>query len=175
MTEASDRSGIAARDPDGDPTDRIVAFLRGIGLDVREGDVGAAPFLPGLRIAAGALVFDRERLTWPGDLLHEAGHLAVTPAAKRALLSDDVEDDAMGEFEATAWAYAATVAIGLDPAVLFHEGGYHGRSAALITTYSLGVYPGVQGLVAMGLAVAGDVARAQGLAPYPAMRRWLRE
>jgi hypothetical protein len=172
MTEAS---GPTVRDAGGDLTDRIVAFLRGIGLDVREGDVGAAPFLPGLRIEAGALVFDRERLTWPGDLLHEAGHLAVTPAARRALQSEALDDDAMGEFEATAWAYAATVAIGLDPAVLFHEGGYHGRSAALITTYSFGVYPGVQGLVAMGLAVPGDVARAQGLAPYPVMRRWLRE
>ncbi len=161
--------------PTDDPTDRIVDFLRGIGLPVREGDVGASPFLPGLRIESGGLVFDRERLTWPGDLLHEAGHLAVTPAAQRTQQSENLDDDAMGEFEATAWAYAATLAIGLDPAVLFHDGGYHGRSAALITTYSFGVYPGAQGLVAAGLALGGDAARAQGLAPYPQMQRWLRE
>jgi hypothetical protein len=31
----------------------------------------------------GGLVYDWERLTWPGDLLHEAGHIAVIPAALR--------------------------------------------------------------------------------------------
>ena len=54
-------------------TDRIVDFLRGIGLPVTEGSVPDDCFLPGVRIHHGTLVFDRQRLQWPGDLLHEAG------------------------------------------------------------------------------------------------------
>ena len=75
-----------------------------------------------------------------------------------------------GEVEATAWAWAATVALGLAPSVLFHEGGYHGRSAGLVQMFSLGVYPGAHGLVKAGLAAAAGDGPA-----YPAMRRWLRE
>jgi hypothetical protein len=159
--------------------DRIVGFLRDIGLPVREGEVGESAFLPGLLIEAGVLVFDRHRLAWPGDLLHEAGHIAVTPSAQRALLPDALDDLSAlahgGEAEATAWAWAASVALGLDPAVLFHEGGYHGRSADLVTTFSLGVYPGSQGLVHAGMTAFEPQARALGVAPYPHMTRWLRD
>ena len=155
-----------------DTTDRIVAFLRGIGLEVREGEVGDTGFLPGVRIDAGRLVFERARLTWPGDLLHEAGHLAVTPAARRAAQSDDLDDHILDEMATTAWAYAACLEIGLEPSVLFHAGGYHGHSEALVLTYSLGVYPGVHGLVQAGMARTGVAAGAQG---YPRMLRWLRD
>jgi hypothetical protein len=158
--------------------DRIVGFLRGIGLPVREGEVDDSAFLPGLLIEAGVLVFDRRRLAWPGDLLHEAGHIAVTPPAQRALLPDPLAELSElaqgGEAEATAWAWAASVALGLEPAVLFHAGGYHGRSASLITTFSLGVYPGSQGLVRAGMTAFEPQARALGVPPYPHMIRWLR-
>jgi hypothetical protein len=178
MTEASDRSGIAARDPDGDPTDRIVAFLRGIGIVAREAALDDPAFLPGVVIAAGELVFDRARLTWPGDLLHEAGHIAVTPAAQRPLLPGLLDGPPIafgGEVEATAWAYAATLAIGLAPEVLFHADGYQGRSADLVMVYSHGVYPGGYGLAQAGLARIGEEARRAGVAPYPHMVCWLRE
>lgn len=159
--------------------DTIVAFLRGIGLSVHEGDVPDQAFLPGLRIAAGGIVFDRSKLQWPGDLLHEAGHLAMTPLAHRAALCDDLADQEIhehaGEAEATAWAYAACVSLGLPPAVLFHPGGYHGQSDALILTYGAGVYPGARGLAEAGMALVGESARSQGLPPYPHMQRWLRD
>ena len=80
-----------------------------------------------------------------------------------------------GEVEATAWAYAASVALGLDPAVLFHEGGYHGKSAGLVLTYALGVYPGAKGLADAGMTQVGDQARQAGVPPYPHMTTWLRE
>jgi hypothetical protein len=161
-----------------DTADRIVAFLRGIGIVVREAGLDDPSFLPGVAIVAGELVFDRARLTWPGDLLHEAGHIAVTPAAQRALLPGLLDGPPVafgGEVEATAWAYAATLAIGLPPEVLFHAGGYHGRSAELAMTYSHGVYPGGHGLAQAGLARIGEQARRLGVAPYPHMVRWLRE
>lgn len=159
--------------------DDIVRFLRGIGIAVREDAVPDDAFLPGLRIESGGLVVDRATLVWPGDLLHEAGHIAVTPAADRHLLTDDlheqIETPHAGEVEATAWAYAAAVALKLDPSVLFHAGGYHGKSASLILTYSLGVYPGCQGLSEAGMTRVGQVARMHGVEPYPHMIRWLRQ
>ncbi|MCX7033083.1 MAG: hypothetical protein NT046_03815 [Arenimonas sp.] len=162
-----------------EPTGPIVEFLRGIGLVVREGEVPDDTFLPGVRIASGALVFDPQRLTWPGDLLHEAGHLAMTPAAARGALCDDLagqEADAhAGEAEATAWAYAAIVALGLDASVLFHPGGYHGQSESLIATFGMGVYPGCRGLSESGMTLTGAAAREQGVPPYPHMQRWLRD
>jgi hypothetical protein len=165
--------------PDDGVLERILAFLREVGIRVREAELGDGAFLPGVRVDGGGLLFDRARLRWPGDLLHEAGHLAVLPSALRAAASDDLagHDDVpyAGETEATAWAYAATVAIGLDPAVLFHQGGYHGQSASLVMTYSMGVYPGAQGLVRAGMTASGTAAAQRGETTYPGMQRWLRE
>lgn len=169
--------------PGAPPTDpvleRILAFLREVGIPVREARLEGEGFLPGVRVADGGLLFERARLRWPGDLLHEAGHLAVLPPAHRATMSGDLAGHEQvphaGEVEATAWAYAATVAIGLAPTVLFHEGGYHGQSASLAMTYAMGVYPGAHGLVQAGMTAGATEATGRGEAPYPAMRRWLRE
>lgn len=158
--------------------DRIVGFLRDIGIRVEEQPVADDSFLPGIRIRSGGIDFDREKLAWPGDLLHEAGHIAVTPGPARTRLSDGLEDSEHahgGEMEATAWAYAAVRALGLDPAVLFHEGGYRGQSASLLLTYGVGVYPGSMGLSAAGMTLLAQDAAAQGAKAYPEMIRWLRE
>lgn len=171
-------AAIEARRAGAEPTTIILDFLGRIGVPVRLAPVPDEAFLPGIRIVAGSLVVDRARLAWPGDLLHEAGHIATTPAAQRARL-----DDAMaaapasahaGEAEATAWAWAALRHLDLAPEVLFHTGGYHGRSAGLIATYGLGVHPGAHGLAQAGMTVLGEQARAAGVPPYPHMLRWLR-
>lgn len=158
---------------------RIADFLRGIGLPVREEAVPGDAFLPGVQVQGGGIVFDPARLAWPGDLLHEAGHIAVTPAARRhelpSLLDGHPINAPGGEIEATAWAYAACVHLGLPASVLFHAGGYHGRSEALAMTYSIGVFPGSAGLAAHGLTLVGEQARERGLPPYPHMLRWLRD
>lgn len=162
-----------------DALEAITAFLDSIGLPLQERRLKGPTFLPGIAIERGTLVYDRERLTWPGDLLHEAGHIAVTPPALRPRLSDNIEPELLAthgeEPEATAWAFAAITAIGLHPSILFHSGGYHGKSERLVFTYLSGVYPGVAGLVAAGLTLTPAEATAQGVQPYPAMRRWLRE
>src|SRR4051794_33714081 len=136
------------------PLEVIVDFLRTVGIATAEGSVPAGSFLPGIRVAGGTIVYDRATLRWPGDLLHEAGPLAVLPAAMRSRLDDALPgiDDIphAGEAEAPAWAYAAIVHLGLDPAVLFHEGGYRGRSTDLIRTFGYGAYPGAYGLSQAG-------------------------
>ena len=159
--------------------DRIVSFLTDIGIQVQEEAFAADAFLPGVRIVDGGLRFDRATLRWPGDLLHEAGHIAVVPATWRASLNDalqgQVELPHAGEVEATAWAFAAITHLALDPSVLFHEGGYGGKSAGLILTYSLGIYPGCFGLAQAGMTLIGEDALRAGLPAYPHMIRWRRE
>lgn len=151
----------------------LIDFLSGIGIEVRDGEVPADSFLPGIRLVAGTLVVDRGALRWPGDLLHEAGHIATTPAALRSALDDRIEDDPTvehrGEAEAGAWAWAALMHLGLPAEVLFHEGGYHGHAASLALTYSMGVYPGASGLAHAGMT------RLTGEGRYPQMLRWLRD
>ncbi len=156
---------------------RVISFLRDIGLVVTEAEVPSDSFLPGLRIVQGGLQVDLDRLRWPGDLLHEAGHLAVVPAALRGTMDDALAElppvPHGGEIEATAWAWAALRYLGMPSEVLFHEGGYHGRSQGLRTTFELGVYLGAAGLVSAGLAATPTQASA-GAAPYPHLMAWLR-
>jgi len=156
---------------------RIMSFLRGIGLAVTEAPVPPESFLPGLRIVQGGLQVDLDQLRWPGDLLHEAGHLAVVPATLRATMDDALAElppvPHAGEIEATAWAWAALRHLQLPSEVLFHDGGYHGRSQGLRTTFELGVYLGAAGLVSAGLAATPAQASA-GAAPYPHLTAWLR-
>lgn len=160
-------------------TTRIVEFLTTIGIEIIPANLGSGGFLPGILIDGGRLLVDEAKLTYPGDLLHEAGHLAVAPSAVRSSLGGEVvmpgADMHAVEAHVTAWAYAAVVHLGLDPKVLFHEGGYGGKSEGLILTYSLGVYPGAYGLQAAGMTATGEDARERGVAPYPHMLKWVRD
>ncbi|MBF5007573.1 hypothetical protein [Diaphorobacter caeni] len=158
---------------------RIIGFLREIGLHVELGEVAEDSFLPGLRIRGGGLLVDLDRLLWPGDLLHEAGHLAVVPPEVRATLDDALQDMPAvphgGEIEATAWAWAATRHLGLDSAVLFHDGGYRGHAAGLRMNFELGVYLGASGLANAGMTtLASQASKFRDASVYPQMRLWLR-
>jgi hypothetical protein len=161
------------------PTE-IADFLRSIGLDVRTADLSHEEcFLPGIRLDRGAVLYDEAALAWPGDLLHEAGHVAVAPPETRSLFTGaaDVPGLDMGVLEhaAVAWSYAAALAVGIDPALVFHEGGYRGRGPDILRTFGLGVYPGANLLADAGMAATPGRAEALGVAPYPHMISWLRE
>jgi hypothetical protein len=158
--------------------ERILAFLGEIGVVTREQPIDVPTFLPGIRVNGGVLVFDRSRLDWPGDLLHEAAHVALTSAGRRTALEDALEaepPDALGEVEAIAWSFAAATRVGLPLDQLFHAGGYHGHSQGLALAYSLGVHHGAAGLAALGLTAIGEQALRLGVRPYPHMLRWLRD
>lgn len=173
------RSAAVADTTSSDEVERVVAFLRGIGLVVEQDVLDEPCFLPGVRIRRGTLVFDRARLLAAGDLLHEAGHVALTPSTHRRELDGAVRPDQHhphgGEVEAIAWSYAAALAIGLPPDRLFHSRGYNGHAPALAMTYAMGVYPGAAGLAVLGLATTSATAPDAGLEPYPRMARWLRD
>ena len=156
----------------------IVAFLTEIGITVRGGNIDQPTFLPGLRIDHGELVVDEAKLAHPGDLLHEAGHIAVTEEAERRDLNDDIEMPiAIGggyEMAAIAWSYAAAVRLEIDPAVVFHAAGYKGGSACLLENFSTGHYVGVPVLQWVGMTYDEAAAKDAGVEPYPHMIKWLR-
>ena len=160
-------------------TQKIAEFVREIGLPVTMTVLDQPTFLPGIEVENGAILIDESRLSYPGDILHEAGHLAVAPAALRPTLSGEVDlpgfnADVIETF-AIAWSYAAIVSLGLDPGIVFHREGYNGRAQALRNNYELGIFIGANGLVDMGLTLVGTKATAAGVAPYPHMIKWLRD
>lgn len=157
-----------------DETRAILGFLDRVGIAVMlEPLAEAETFLPAMRVRGGALVVDPARLEWPGDLLHEAGHIAVTDPALRPSL-DAVSHDPGEEMAAIAWSYAASLEIGLDPAILFHLQGYRGGAQAMIDNFTAGRDVGVPMLAWFGMTAEKHRAGTDGMQPYPAMTRWLR-
>jgi hypothetical protein len=160
-------------------TDRIVGFLVAIGIPVTETELPGDGFLPGILARDGGLRVDRARLRHPGDLLHEAGHLAVLdPDARRRFGGPQgPAGPAMGQLEIAAigWSYAAARHLELDPVVVFHTGGYAGRGPALARSFAYGLLVGVADLEAAGLAVTRPEAERRGIPPYPHMIKWLRD
>ena len=59
-------------------TAKLAAFVRGVGIEVHAVALPDSTFLAGLDIRCGAVLIDESRLQYPGDVLHEAGHIAVT-------------------------------------------------------------------------------------------------
>src|SRR5436190_7543690 len=89
----------------------ILSFLREVGIVVTRRPIDDGTFLPGIDVVEGTLIIDELRLLYLGDLLHEAGHLAVTPAPFRNQLSGKVESPYENadviEAAAICWSYAA--------------------------------------------------------------------
>jgi hypothetical protein len=163
-------------------TGTIASFLIDIGLEVVVAELRGDTFLPGIRLREGRVEVDPTRLRFPGDLLHEAGHLAVlAPEQRRAFGDDEDAEDTVPEpdmrrleIQAMAWSYAAALHLRLDPAVVFHDSGYRGNARGLLQTFSLGVYLGVADLQEAGLTAMPRDAERLRMAPYPQMSRWLR-
>lgn len=155
-------------------TQTICSFLASIGIEVYRGDVPPGTFLPAIEIRNGKLIYDPVTLKYPGDLLHEAGHIAVTTAADRPTLSGNVtETDPKkngDEIAVLLWSYAACLHIDLPPEVVFHPDGYKGESEWIINNFQSGSYVGLPLLVWMGLAY--DSSHPAG---FPQMIKWLRD
>lgn len=161
-------------------TDRILAFVADLDIPVRAGAVPADAFLPGVRIADGGLTVDRAALFTPGDLLHEAGHLAVVPKRYRGRIGDDVDagvaavraeaaaagdhdpvldglDGLGGELQAIAWSYAACRQLDLPLEIVFKPGAYgtdkNGGADPMIIAQQIemGFFPGLHRLLQAGM------------------------
>lgn len=157
-------------------TDQIVAFIQSIGIGIHERSLDEPTFLPGIGILNGELIIDREKLTYPGDILHEAGHLALLTPEDRQKISGNVEPDENKsnslEMGVICWTWAALLYLRLEPQVVFHKGGYRGASNYYIQMYATGQYIGLPLLQWMELCK--HQYDQSDLAPFPHMVKWLR-
>jgi hypothetical protein len=160
-------------------TQKLADFIAQIGIEIIPTELAEKTFLPGIYVSKGRILVDESQLSYPGDLLHEAGHLAMALPDLRPTLSGEVAFPGLRmepiEAAAISWSYAAILHLGLDPRVVFHEGGFGVSSDRLLNNYRLGVYIGVNVLQDAGLTAMGDKATQLGVDPYPHMIRWMRE
>jgi hypothetical protein len=159
--------------------EKIVQFILEIGLPVTFDAVPTdKEFLPGICISNGGLIVDKAALLYPGDILHEAGHLAVVTSAERSsvdgILETDTDKSAGEEMMAIAWSYAAAVHLGIDPLIVFHENGYKGSGATIAKNFSDGRYFGLPMLQWVGLTLDDKNALEKKQKPYPNMIAWVR-
>lgn len=149
-------------------------FLEEIGIVLREGEVPADSFLPGVTIVDGDVVYNKTTLLYPGDILHEAGHVAVSDPGERPSLNGNVAEVNSGkageEMAVLLWTWAALRKIGIPPEVVFHEHGYKDQSDWLIEHFSEGKYIGLPLLVWMGMTRQPGEPGG-----FPEMTHWLRK
>lgn len=157
-------------------TSLILSFLNEIGLNFSLEAINSDTFLPGIMLREGMLIIDIEKLLYPGDILHEAGHLACMPPAIRQTMSDNLEVSDLhngGEMMAIAWSYAACVYLKIGADVVFHEYGYKNESKMLIENFKESRGVGVPLLQWLGMTYDQKQAAINGTKPYPAMQKWL--
>lgn len=158
---------------------RIYSFVEGLGIQIEERSLPADTFLPGLELGANAIIIDREQLKYPGDILHEAGHLAVTTSEQRfAIGTDRLEEPFPTEGEEIVtilWSYAAAVHIGIPLELVFHPHGYKGQAKWLMESFQSGTYIGLPLLEWMGMTLSPEKAEKENKPAFPEMIRWMRE
>lgn len=158
-------------------TDRIIDFLQEIGIVLKRGEINEEMFLPGIKIERGEMLIDEDKLTYPGDLLHEAGHIALTPKADRVTLNGNIDEERSSkdslESGAILWSWAALTYLELDPEIVFHEGGYRGASEWFIENFTSENYIGLPLLQWMQLCKHQD--SDENVPEFPHMIKWLRD
>lgn len=156
---------------------KCISFLNEIGIETKFEKLDEPCFLPGLSIRNGSIIIDKEALSYPGDILHEAGHIAVVPVAERpALTASAIEKREMRgaeEMMAIAWSYAACIYVGLDPYVVFHDDGYKGGGSYIADNFANKNYFGLPMLQWKGMTLDEANATKQNLPPYPYMMKWV--
>lgn len=156
-----------------------VEFIEKIGIKTIYSELPAATFLPGLSIEAGCIIIDQQKLKYPGDVLHEAGHIAIVPAAERINLNAESIQNRNGseaeEMMAIAWSYAACVYVGLNPYLIFHDEGYNGGGSYIAEAFEKKQYFGLPMLQWIGLTADEKNAPTLNVKPYPHMIKWLRD
>lgn len=156
---------------------KIKAFLTEIGIEVLETSIDEDCFLPGIKLSAGRITYDPKKLSYPGDLLHEAGHIAVTDPEIRKLIGTDEMPHSWpsdgDEIAAIVWSYAAQQHIGIPLEVLFHDNGYKNDAAWLREEFTNKNYIGLPLLEWMDLSVS-EINAQSGQPYFPKMIKWLR-
>lgn len=149
---------------------KILDFLQKIGIKVIEKELPINTFLPGITIGSNCIEIDFEKLLYPGDILHEAGHLAITPRLQRDFIGTGnmtKEWPSQGdEIVTMLWSYAALRYLDLPIEYVFHPNGYKNQSSWLIENYTNQNYIGLPLLEWMGMTSKES---------FPLMHKWLRD
>ncbi|WP_207512269.1 hypothetical protein [Longitalea luteola] len=157
---------------------KCIGFLNNIGIETTFRKIGNKSFLPGLLINKGMIIIDKDALEHPGDILHEAGHIAVVPAIDRHGLSErniiNRKDRESEEIMAIAWSYAACIHLFIDPFFVFHEQGYRGGREYITGSCREKNYIGLSMLEKIGMTANEKHARRLNIPSYPHMIKWLR-
>lgn len=159
--------------------EKCIEFLNNIGIKTQLQKIVGESFLPGLSIENGHIIIDKEILKYPGDILHEAGHIAVVPNIERTTLSattiEKRQNREAEEMMAIAWSYAACIHLGLDPYFVFHDNGYKGGGSNIADNFKEKRYFGLPMLQWIGLTFDEKNAADLNEKPYPNMIKWLRD
>lgn len=158
--------------------EKVIIFLQQIGIEIKYGNLAAETcFLPGFLIEKGVIIIDKDKVKFPGDILHEAAHIAVVPAAERNLLNAENigkrKDAPAEEMMSIAWSYAACCYLKIDPHFVFHEQGYKGGAASIVENFEKGDYFGVPVLEWLGMTTTSKSALQKDT--YPVMQKWMRD
>jgi len=157
----------------------ICNFLEQIGITVELGIIEHDTVLPGIDLKNGGLLIDLQKLQFPGDILHEAGHLAVVPAEFRKTMTGAIDPkidlEMAGELMAIPWSYAACLHLQIDPHIVFHDTGYQGGGSNLVENFECGRYIGVPMLQWIGLTKEPTSTNKGNDDVYPKMLQWVRD
>lgn len=158
---------------------KILNFLNEIGINCIEKKLDAPTFLPGLTLGQNCIFIDFEQLLYPGDILHEAGHLAVTTSEIRNQIGTDkilenwpTDGEEIG---AILWSFAAATHLKLPLSFVFHPNGYKNGSDWLIKSFTNKNYIGLPLLEWMGLTLSDEKALLQNKEAFPVMQKWIRD
>ncbi|MCA1919842.1 MAG: hypothetical protein LDL38_10615 [Flavobacterium piscis] len=156
----------------------VLEFLNDIGIDVIEKEVNES-FLPGLSLGPNCIYVDYDKLLYPGDILHEAGHLAVTTSSERnkvgtSEMSPEWPTQAE-EIGAILWSFAAVNHLQLPLEFVFHPNGYKNASEWFISNFNDKNYIGLPFLEWIGITLSKDRALKEDKEAFPAMQKWLRD
>lgn len=158
---------------------KITSFLKEIGINTIEKELPNDTFLPGLALSNEGILIDFNKLLYPGDILHEAGHIAVTTSEDRKKIGTDempkdwpTQGDEIGTM---LWSFAAAHYLEIPLTVVFHSNGYKGSSDWLIDSYKENNFIGLPFLEWCGLTFSNEKAREQNAKAFPHMVKWLRD
>lgn len=173
---------------------RVISFLVEIGLQAYV-EPGATGFIEDIRIDAGTLYLDPD--CHVSGLLHEAGHLAITPkiyrhwmtgnlfSGMRNMLDDttarSTDPDSpifraviqCSDPEATAWAWAAGIHLGIAPEKIIMDHEYDGAGADIRFALSLNRFIGINGLRHAGFCATSKRSARPAECTFPNLNFWL--
>ena len=149
-----------------------MAFRDIIGIKFITGEIGDS-VLGSMTVRDGKIIVDPAIPTRLGDLLHDAGHLAMTEPALRPDLQR-VSDDPAEEMGAIAWSVSAAIEIGMPLETVFHKAGYKGGAQNYIDGFRTDPSIGVPYLAWLAMTAQPRRAAEWGIPAFPVMQRWLR-